>query len=290
MILTSDRRKLAQHATSSALRLRRDAGYSLQDAICVYDLAEKLGIEVRFFDVASMEGMYSNSPKPHVIISSLRPSGRQAFTCAHEVAHHRFGHGIHIDEIADSRSRGPKRDPQEFVADCFAGILLMPKLAVENAFRSRGWHPSNCTPAQIYALSSWFGVGYTTIINHMRWGLGIMSDEKRNELLRISVKQIKKSFLGREVSENLAIVDNNWISRPIDLCTDDFMLASRETRLEGSSVEYVSDISGTKLFRAIRPGISRIEEGSGWSSFVRVSRKEYIGRSIYRHMENVDDE
>lgn len=290
MILNIDRQKLAREANSAALRVRRYAGYSLQDAICVYDIAEKLGIEVRFLDVPSMEGMYAHSPRPHIIVSSLRPMVRQVFTCAHEIAHHRFDHGLHIDEIVEIRSTGLLRNPHEFLADCFAGFLLMPKLAVENAINSRGMDLKSCNPAEIFKVSNWFGVGYSTLINHMCWGLRVMSEDKAKSLLRVRPKQIKASILEREVKEGLVVVENNWISRPIDLAKDDYMLVLSDVTVEGNSIQNVADIAGGKLFQASRPGICRIEDDEGWASFVRVSRKEYMGRSIFRHLEEVDDE
>ena len=75
-----DRRAIARRATADALRMRQRAGYGLSGAICVYDLAQRLGIEVRFLDIPSMEGMYYSSSDPHIIVSSLRPAGRRAFT------------------------------------------------------------------------------------------------------------------------------------------------------------------------------------------------------------------
>ena len=71
-----DRRTIARKATAEALRTRVRAGYGLDTPLCVYDLAGRLGVEVRFFDLPSMEGVYYNSPKPHIVLSSLRPAGR----------------------------------------------------------------------------------------------------------------------------------------------------------------------------------------------------------------------
>ena len=119
--------------------MRQGAGYGLSDAICVYDLAQRLGIEVRFMDTPSMEGMYYGGSDPYIIISSLRPPGRRAFTCAHELGHHIRGDGMHVDELVEQRKR-PVIDPNEFAADCFAGALLMPKMAVERAFAIRKWN------------------------------------------------------------------------------------------------------------------------------------------------------
>ena len=64
-------KKMAKGAFAAALRTRRDAGYGLDEAICVFDLAEQLGIEVRFTDIPSMEGMLYCNPEPVIIVTSL---------------------------------------------------------------------------------------------------------------------------------------------------------------------------------------------------------------------------
>src|SRR4051812_18605233 len=112
------RRRLAKDALWSACRVRREAGLALRSAICVYDLAQGMGVEVRFIDLASMEGTYSRVPQPTILISSLRPPGRQAFTCGHELGHHIYGHGFRIDELM-SEGHGAKADGDEFLVDCF---------------------------------------------------------------------------------------------------------------------------------------------------------------------------
>src|SRR5947209_14102365 len=88
--------KSAMAAMSAALQLRQSEGFGLWAPVCPYDLAEKLGIEVRFIDLPSMEGMYCKNPNPIILVSSLRPAGRQGFNCAHELGHHVFKHGTHV--------------------------------------------------------------------------------------------------------------------------------------------------------------------------------------------------
>ena len=92
----NDRRLMARKATAAALRTRRSVGYRLDQAVCVYDLAEKLGVEVRFLDLPSVEGMYLSTSSPTIIVSSLRPPGRRTFTCAHELGHHNRNDGVQI--------------------------------------------------------------------------------------------------------------------------------------------------------------------------------------------------
>ena len=166
----NDRRAIARQAMVAALRTRLSAGYGLEHAVCVYDLAEKLGVEVRFLDLPSMEGMYSSTASPTIIVSSLRPPGRRAFTCAHELGHHNRSNAVEIDELVEQWDR-PRFDPREFAADCFAGALLMPKMAVSRAFAIRGWSMEDCTPEQAFMVAGYFSVGYTTLVHHLRSAL-----------------------------------------------------------------------------------------------------------------------
>src|SRR5688572_29385289 len=95
------RERIAMQAVHSALRLRARLGRSLDGAVCPYDLAIEMGISLRFVAVPSLEGMYQTGSRPLVILNSLRPAGRRAFNCAHELGHHAFSHGDCIDELLD---------------------------------------------------------------------------------------------------------------------------------------------------------------------------------------------
>ena len=90
-----------------------------------YDLAETLGIEVRFADIPSMEGMLYCNPDPAIIVSSLRLPGRRAFTCAHELGHFHSGDGTTIDELV----RKSDKADSYLMAGWFAGALVMSIMA-----------------------------------------------------------------------------------------------------------------------------------------------------------------
>lgn len=236
-----------------------------------------------------MEGMYCNSEKPHIILSSLRPPGRRAFTCAHELGHHSQNDGTYIDGIVDQWGRYRRFDPKEFAADCFAGALLMPKMAVEKAFARRQWPIRECTPGQIYVISSYFGVGYATLIYHLSIALFLLPRSHANRLRKVRLRQAQAWALGWETSDTVWVVDRHWKDRPIDIEVGDFVFVHGQATLEGSCVEYGENRNGGRLFRACQPGLGRLEIESGWSAFVRVSRKGFVGRAIFRHLEEADN-
>lgn len=284
-----DKKNLARNAVMKALQVRKDNNIELNEALCIYDLAEEMKVKVQFASVPSLEGMYVNDQQPRIILSSLRPVGRMAFTCAHELGHHYFGHGTHVDELKEEQA-GKIFSSEEYEADCFASILLMPKIAVLNAFSRRGWEATKCIPEQFYTISCWFGVGYTTLAKHMSYTLDVLPRSNMNKLCKISPKKIKAHFLGQELKENLIIVDEKWTGRAIDIQVGDLILSTGPVQNEGDSIENCP-ISGKDIFKAARPGLSRLYTNNGqWASYVRVSRKEYVGHCQYRHLEDPEHE
>ena len=285
------RRSLVMDAADAALRVRQSAGLGMWTPICVYDVAEKLGIEVRFVDISSMEGMYCKNAAPLILVSSLRPPGRQAFTCGHELGHHVYKHGTRIDEIIGRPAAKSRFDPEEFLADCFAGFLLMPKSAVSRAFAIRGWDICSCTPLQLYTVAGLFGVGYTTLINHLASTLNLLPRSRANELAKVPPRQIRSVYLGREIKEDLTLVDAHWTGRPIDIQVGDLIQLPADVISEGHCIHLCEQGEEVFVFRGAVPGVGRFHQPStGWSAYVRVSRRDYVGRSIFRHLEDPDND
>lgn len=287
----NQREELARNAAYEALSLRRRLGLQLHQAICVYSLAEeKLGVKVYFDAIPSMEGMYMTGDPARIILSSLRPAGRMAYTCAHEIGHHILGHGARVDEeLADIDI--DRLDAEEYTAECFAGFLLMPKLAVSHGFARRGWDVSACTPEQLYVVAGWLGVGYTTLIWHMSSSLKMIVSRRAQKLVKVPLRKIRVSMLNQEVEDHLFVVDKEWFGRPIDIQVGDLLLFGQDIKFEGDCIEHVSSTGRGQLFRGAAPGIARsFTREEKWAEFVRVSRKEYVGQCRYRHLEETIDE
>ena len=279
-----DRKTIARQSVAAALRARTRAGFGLDQAICVYDFAERLGIEVRFAAIPSMEGMYFRASEPAIILSALRPSGRRAFTCAHEIGHHTNGDGTRVDELAMKSNRS-KFDTREFAADCFAGALLMPRIALLKAFALRGWDIRECTPGQIYTVSNYFGVGYSTLVHHMRSALGLLPAAHAKALMKVSPRKAQAQVLGWESKDTVWIVDSHWTERPVDVEVTDLIFVQGEPAFEGGCLALVQDVRGGRLFCARQPGLGKFCANDGGSALVRVSRHAFVGRSIFRHWE-----
>ena len=267
------------------------------ESLCVYDAAEKLGLEVRFVDIPSMEGMYvresASHSQPIILVSALRPAGRQASTAAHELGHHLFGHGTRIDQYVvdtDEHRAQTALGPEEMIANMFAGFFLMPKAAVERAFKLRTCLPASATPRQILAIAGWLGVGYGTLVHHMRSSLGMLSTQGAKALLSIQPKRIRHQILGTATTADCFFLDHAWTGRPLDLQLGDFVLVGASVTMEKGCLTGAGVTpDGLQLLRAIGTGIGRVV-GPSWATFVRVQKRGFVGRGMFRHLESVHDE
>jgi hypothetical protein len=285
-----DRRALARESARRALSLRKRSGFGWEDAVSPIDTAEKMAIDVRFVDIASMEGIYVAGAEPRIILSCLRPQGRRNFTCAHEIGHHVLGHGQQFDEIIDHRSARRSIDPQEFSADCFAAYFLMPKVTVDVGMSRRGFRYDSITAPQAYAMSSWLGVGYQTFVNHLTHGLRVLGRAQSAVLLKSTPLSIRSGLVGERLVENLHVIDRSWSGRPADCEMGDYLLLPKGTLIEGSVFAETEKLRTGDLVRMLRPGLGRVSQGLPmWSAFVRVSRKDYVGRGRYRFEEEVNE-
>jgi hypothetical protein len=283
----NNRQALAKSAAIRALRIRASVYAKPWDAIDVFDLAQQLGVEVRFAKISSMEGMYLRQDAPVILIASERPAGRQRFSCAHELGHHAFGDGTHVDELFDPNSSKDRQDV-EVRADMFAGMLLMPKSAVDHAFSARKLNPFTANPVEFYRVACWLGVGYSTLAGHLHYALRTITQDQYAMIDRFTPKTIRESVLGQPTPDELIIVDEQWGGRPVDAAVGDFLLLPHGTTVEGPFCDKRADLAYGVLFQAVTPGVGRFESSGGWAAFVRVSRKHYEGRSMFRHLEEVE--
>ena len=274
-------------AIDRAFRCRLKAGYEAIEPICVFDLAAKLKVEVRFVAGNSFGGMYAKDFEK-ILIPTKRPPGRQAFTCAHELGHWAFGHGTRVEDI-DELDKGGSDDPDERMANVFASHLLMPEWAVEDAFRRRSLVPAQCGVMESYRIANQLGIGYETLVQHLRYGMKLIKDEQAERLLKATPKEIRANVLGTSDPRHLVIADQYWWRVPIDLTVGDALILPVNFQAEGQALRQIGMTFHGTWFEAVRPGYGRVlADDLGWSSFVRVARNDYVGRSKYRFLEDPD--
>ena len=285
--MKTNRSELGVRGLRGALEVRRRAAIRRGDPICVFDLAEKLNVEVRFGGGSSFGGIYSRSSQA-IVVPSMRPPGRQASTCAHELAHWFFNHGSRIDDLTED-PRLTDQSPEERLASLFANYLLMPPWAVEMAYSARHWRIDQSTPVQSFIVAGQLGVGYETLVYHLWLSMNAITRSHATKLMKVTPKAIRASILGTECSSHLIVADESWNAVAVDLRVGDLAIVPTDGVIEGSSVSSTEINAVGQVVKAQHPGISRVVAGRGtWSSFVRVRRKEFEGRSIYRHLEDPD--
>tara|TARA_R100000322_G_scaffold136685_1_gene92537 strand:+ start:825 stop:1736 length:912 start_codon:yes stop_codon:yes gene_type:complete len=295
--LAFDRKKLAANAMKAAIQARNVAGVDFVSPVNAYDACEKHGVIVRFNDI-SMEGMYDREPKPRIHISSLRPLARRNLTCAHELGHHVFGHGSTIDELNNRVHIADHNDPIEFIANQFAYFLMMPTLGVRNALASRKIDLGTVSAKELFAISSNFGVGYTTLLNHLRYSLNLLPDPQFQTLRRVTPKVLRSELLQTDTETPVVLVDECWSSPTIDLETDDFLVLPSRLSTAPKQLCFIGRVPNGFAYQACHSGIGRAEIAAlGSAYFVRVAKRStvdgrsvgYIGLAKYRHLEDEDE-
>lgn len=278
-------KETARMALHLAIRLRRSHGIPMDKAVSAIDLADKMGVEVWFQDVPSLEGMYSDTDPPRIFLPADRPMGRQQYACAHELGHHTAGHGTRADEYLVNSGR--QNDTEERLADLFAGYLLMPKATVEQAFKVRQWEPARATPAQVYHVACALGVSYEALVTQMQATLQLIGSKKAEELHRRGLPQIRRDLLGEPFRHRLVPVDVHWSGFAVDLWVGDYVLLPTGAQVEGNQVQIHWQRPGGCLAEAVRPGMTRVGTDS-WTAFIRVCRAKFAGRAKHRFMEDPD--
>jgi hypothetical protein len=271
--------QLKTEAARRALTARLRFGFALDRPCDVYELVCKYGLSLRFTQIATMDGLYLNDGLTGSInVSTLRPSGHQRFTAAHELGHFIFGHGAHLDEqiekmVSDSA--------EEDLADTFARHLLMPKRAVMKGFRSLGTTPETAGPDQYYAIASWLGVGYSTLIQHTRWTLILIDNARLHKLTVKQPQQIKRGqvpSVSWEGRKELWPVAPWWQGANVHLQIGDVV-----TGLKSPSLEHF-DI-GDSCAIASNVGQFQAELHGGGSVNLNISKADYVGMYQYRYLE-----
>ncbi len=265
-----------------ALKIRLKQKIQIDETFCILDMAKELGIEVKFVGIKSLEGAYLKETHT-ILLSTFRPEGRIRFTCAHELGHFIFQHGDSFDELVDKGATGTNKR-EEKMCDIFASFLLMPETTVNSFFHSHDWSINSPNPSEIYAAANWLGASYSSLLNHLYFGLKKIDKRTFDNLVKIQPKNIKSSLSGRHITSNLLIVDSHWKGRPIDMQIGDYLLLAHQIDNTDGILTLVAT-PGKFLYQANRPGLSfvKIQNDNGGLA-VRVRRNEYVGRSIFRHL------
>lgn len=278
---------LATRAVRKAGLVRSELKLGPTDSLCPLDAAEKLGVLVRLAAIPSLEGVYARGDTSLVILNAQRPPGRRRHTCAHELGHHFFGHGVCLDQNSGLTSGW---NPEEFTADRFATALLMPKLAVLSSITRRGWTADALTPTQVLVLAQDLGVSYTNLINHMTRTLRLITVDHGAVLRRagVNLRRLRFELAGFQTKNDLIVVDRWWGARAVDAEVGDIVLLPQEGEFVGSCLTRFSH--PTPHLRATATGCGSLALAPDRNPVsVRVSRRDFVGLARYRHLEEPEN-
>lgn len=284
----SDPTHLARQSLRAAMQLRRHLSIPREVPVCAFDVAKMIGADVRFLDAPSLEGMLVRDPGLRVLLPSTRhrPKARILFSCAHEIGHHQLGHGTKVDRYLSGESG--QFDDEEYLADSFAGHLLMPRPAVLSQFERRGWSAHHPSELEVFCVAGELGVGYETLLTHMNVVLGLISNNERAVLKKHSPKSIRASLFGAEDLDPVLILDQHWSNQVIDLEVGDNLFLTKGCEVASDLLEVVQQDSQFVICRARHAGQERINTLNSECT-LRVARKHYTGPFQNRYLVDPDE-
>lgn len=277
-----------------ALQARQRLNISTTASVCPLDLADWLKVEVRYVSVATLEGLYVGGEVPTILVAADRPAGRQAMTIAHELAHHMRGDGWALHSYFGGDEQLINQPEVEQAASILAAHLIMPRTAILTGFLSRGFDPRKPSALEIATVASWLGVGFSSLVHQMAWGVSVLSADRARALLRVSPRDARCALLkahsveGQSVDAGMEVfvVDGAWQGRPVDMKTGDLAIVSRGSSLRGHAAILTGNVVVAK-----NPGLCQLSTPDGADPyFVRISNRGYAGLAKFRHLEAPDED
>jgi len=162
----------------------------------------------------------------------------------------------------------------------------MPTMGLRRAFAVRKTTPDTATAEELFAIACHFGVGFSTLVNHLAYGVNDLDHARVAALLRLAPKTLRAQILGGTSAHPLVVVDEYWEAKTVDIEVGTLVLMPHDIAVDNRSLAFERDLPTGRLFRALRPGISSASRPkTPWAAFVRVSREQYVGLARFRHLE-----
>ena len=276
------------NAIKDATKVRDKLGLNMFEPVNIYDICKKAGVMVRIVNI-NMEGIYvkpDKHKKPTILLSNERPLPRRVFTCAHEYGHHCYGHSSKIDTQDYINKYTEEQNQEELLVNTFAGALLMPISGVQSQFAKRKLKSNKANALHFYLISSYFGVGYQTLVYHCKANRIITFDKMHQLLKHTPAKIFKENFSNEIENSHFKYVDSFSQPKILELEEKNYLILPSDVRANNI---YLKEIKKTELgiiYMAIKSGISEVESENFKNSIkIRIERKNFTGLSEYRHLE-----
>lgn len=281
--------RLFRESASLALRTRLKLEVPLDSAISPYLACESLGVEVRFVDVPSLEGVYHRGTKPLILLSSLRPSGRKSATCGHELGHHLLGHGTCVDEIDHNTTVAAWNDPNEYAADVFSSFFLMPRELIRNLLAALGTDLRSLKEEKVYTCAMLLDVSYTGMVTHLCRNLRLITAASNRQLRTAKLPAVRDRIAGEHV-QGARLVDLSGVIPIREAYGETGDLVRIPGCSKGAISRFCTAEDGERgaLWRLARPGTFALERESGGSLVMRVRRADFTGKALFQFLEDPD--
>lgn len=189
----------------AAAHAHRDFAVPLDQPIDVFSVIEQEGILLAFEPFPNLSGAYivERGTQRGIVVNANHPQARQRYTAAHELGHHRLGHGTSVDPEVEPLSRWGSRSlpDNEKVAEAFAAWFLMPRRLVSHCLAGLGLdRPESADDA--YQLALRLGTSYEATVRHLP-NLRFATRGATNEWLRVAPARLKERAGGAWVPTNL---------------------------------------------------------------------------------------
>lgn len=136
---------------------------------------DRAGLELMWQPMPNLFGAYLDVPGgvAGILVNNRMTRATRRQTAAHELGHHRLGHGEHLGDCTVDPQAGPASirrgrgwSADEKAAEAFAAWFLMPRKAVLQALAcQRLVRPTG--PADSYRLSLLLGTSYRATVRHL---------------------------------------------------------------------------------------------------------------------------
>ncbi|MEU2283040.1 ImmA/IrrE family metallo-endopeptidase [Streptomyces sp. NPDC013178] len=188
-------------AAMEAVKAHRDLAVDRNGYVDVYGALMRADVVGMARPMPRLFGVYA-APRdngPAVLLNANLDIVAQRHTAAHELGHHRAGHGTSLDEELDrTRTWGDGSWPdEEKVAEAFAAWFLMPLPAVQTALAQIGVRRP-LVPEHAYRIGRILGASYAGTVNHLH-RLRLLSRAQKTEWLRVKPASIKADLAGGTV-------------------------------------------------------------------------------------------
>lgn len=189
----------------AATHAHRDLNIDLDAQVDVFEAIHHAGLLLAFEPFPRLSGAYiaETDGQSGVVINASHPLSRQRFTAAHELAHHRLGHGSRVDPEIEPLHRWGGRQPNddEMVAESFAAWFLMPRPLVRSELARLGYERPT-SPEEVYQLSLRLGTSYEATARHLP-NLRLADSAQVDDWVRVQPARIKTGLAAVRPLANL---------------------------------------------------------------------------------------